>query len=71
MLELQRYEEGDALRVWRLHDEGLRQMCVHAGSGPWDDDLRSIGATYLDSDGEFLVGAIAGETVIVFEKRLE
>jgi GNAT superfamily N-acetyltransferase/plasmid stability protein len=63
MLELRRYEERDAAAVWRLHDEGLRQMGVHAGDGRWDDDLRSIVATYLDGGGEFLAGVIAGEIV--------
>jgi GNAT superfamily N-acetyltransferase len=63
MLELRRYEERDAAAVWRLHDEGLRQMGVHAGDGRWDDDLRSIAATYLDGGGEFLVGVIAGGIV--------
>ena len=46
VLELRRYEEGDAASVWRLHDDGPRQMGVHAGDGPWDDDPRSVAATY-------------------------
>jgi ribosomal protein S18 acetylase RimI-like enzyme len=63
VLELRRYEDGDASSVWRLHDDGLRQMGVHAGDGPWDDDLRSVAATYLADGGEFLVGVVAGEVV--------
>lgn len=63
MLELRRYQEGDAAAVWRLHVDGLHQMGVDAGDGPWDDDLRSVAETYLAGGGEFLVGAIAGEVV--------
>jgi hypothetical protein len=63
MLDLRRYEERDGPSVWRLHDEGLRQTGVHAGDGPGDDDLRSVAATYLTDDGEFLVGLIAGAVV--------
>jgi ribosomal protein S18 acetylase RimI-like enzyme len=63
VLELRRYEEPDAATVWRLHEDGLRQMNAHAGHGPWDDDLRSVRASYLDAGGEFLVGVIDGEVV--------
>jgi GNAT superfamily N-acetyltransferase len=63
MLELRRYEESDASRVWCLHDEGLRQMDARWGDGPWDDDLRSVDATYLGNRGEFLVGTVNGEVV--------
>jgi hypothetical protein len=61
VLELRRFEERDAAIVWRLHEDGLRQMDAHAGDGPWDDDLRSVRATYLDNGGEFLVGVLQGE----------
>jgi GNAT superfamily N-acetyltransferase len=63
VLELRRYEPADATNVWRLHDDGLRQMDAHAGDGPWDDDLRSVDATYLDNNGEFVVGIVDGEIV--------
>jgi ribosomal protein S18 acetylase RimI-like enzyme len=63
MLELRRYEEADASRVRCLHDEGLRQMDANWGDGPWDDDLHSVRATYLDDRGEFLVGSVNGEIV--------
>lgn len=65
MLELRRYEDADAAAVLRLHDEGLRQMGVHAGDGPWDDDLRTVAETYLAGGGEFLVGLNAGEVVAI------
>jgi ribosomal protein S18 acetylase RimI-like enzyme len=63
VLELRRYEEADAPRVWCLHDAGLRQMDANWGDGPWDDDLRSVQATYLDDCGDFLVGSVNGEIV--------
>ena len=65
MLELRSYREGDAPSVRRLHDEGLREAGAHAGDGPWDDDLRAIGATYLDDDGAFLVGLLDAEIVAI------
>jgi ribosomal protein S18 acetylase RimI-like enzyme len=65
VLELRRYEERDRARVWRLHEDGLRQMNAYAGHGPWDDDLRSIVATYLNGGGEFLVGVVEGEVVAI------
>ncbi|MGH2344462.1 MAG: GNAT family N-acetyltransferase, partial [Chloroflexota bacterium] len=30
---------------------------------PWDEDMRTITRTYLDSGGEFIVGELAGCTV--------
>lgn len=71
MLELRRYQEGDAAAVWRLHIDGLHQMGVDAGDGPWDDDLRSVAETYLAGGGEFLVGALAGEVVATGALRLD
>ena len=42
----------------RLGDAG-----VHGGRGSWEDDLRDIRGTYLDSGGDFLVGLADGELV--------
>ena len=41
--------------MWQLHHVALEQVGGHL-SGPWDDDLTMIPATYLESGGEFLVG---------------
>jgi hypothetical protein len=41
----------------------MRQANAHARDGRWDDDLRSIRATYLERGGEFLVGLLDGEAV--------
>jgi hypothetical protein len=58
MLHLRRYEDAEEATVWRLHDEGMRQADAHRGDGPWDDDLHSSRAAYLESGGEFLLGAV-------------
>ena len=63
MFELRRYEDADAAVVWRLHEAGLRQTNSHAGDGPWDDDLRAVRRSYLDSGGEFLIATSNGEAV--------
>ena len=64
-MELRRYEERDRAAVWRLHVEGLRETGTDAGDGPWDDDLRAIGAAYLMAGGEFLVGVLDGDVVAI------
>jgi ribosomal protein S18 acetylase RimI-like enzyme len=62
VLELRRFEVGDAHPVRRLHDLALTEAGVHLGRGAWDEDLDSIPATYLDG-GEFLVGVCDGRLV--------
>jgi ribosomal protein S18 acetylase RimI-like enzyme len=63
MLELRRFVETDSAQVWELHNLALRDVGAHAGNGPWDDDLLTIPASYLDGRGEFLVGMVAGRLV--------
>jgi hypothetical protein len=63
MFELCSFRDGDADAVWQLHDAALEDAGVHGGHGPWEDDLRDIRTTYLDSGGEFLVGLTDGELV--------
>jgi ribosomal protein S18 acetylase RimI-like enzyme len=65
VLRLRRYEQSDAAVVLRLHHEGMHQAGAHAGDGPWDDDLVTIEATYLQAGGEFLVGELDGEVVAI------
>jgi ribosomal protein S18 acetylase RimI-like enzyme len=60
IFELRQFCDGDAEVVWRLHDAALEDAGVHGGRGPWEDDLRDIPATYLDSGGDFLVGFADG-----------
>jgi GNAT superfamily N-acetyltransferase len=60
---IRRYQAMDQAAVWSLHNLGLEQAGVHAGDGPWDDDLRQIESAYLSSGGEFLVGTLHGRVV--------
>lgn len=63
MLELRSFLPGDEEAVWRLHDEALEDAEVHAGRGPWEDDLRDISGVYLDAGGDFVVALADGELV--------
>jgi ribosomal protein S18 acetylase RimI-like enzyme len=63
LLELRRFEDADAPAVRELHDLALDAAGAHLGAGPWDEDLDSIRATYLDGGGEFLLGALDGRLV--------
>jgi ribosomal protein S18 acetylase RimI-like enzyme len=63
VFELRSFQPDDAAAVWKLHDAALEDAGVHGGRGPWEDDLRDIAATYLDSGGDFLVG-LAGVDLV-------
>jgi ribosomal protein S18 acetylase RimI-like enzyme len=63
VFELRRFRTEDAEAVWRLHDAALEDAGVHGGRGPWEDDLHDIGATYVDTGGDFLVALAGGELV--------
>jgi ribosomal protein S18 acetylase RimI-like enzyme len=65
VLELRSFRNEDGQAVWQLHDLALEDAGAHGGSGPWEDDLRDIPATYLDSGGDFLVGFVGGELVAI------
>ena len=60
-MHIRRYTESDLESVWRLHNEALLSTGAHFGNGPWDEDLRNIEKTYIETGGEFLVGVIDGE----------
>lgn len=62
-LLVRRYCDGDLAAVLSLHERALQDVGAHAGHGPWDDDLQSIAAVYLDGGGEFLVGELDGTLV--------
>src|SRR5215218_2964017 len=64
-LRIRRYEPRDRRAVRRLHDDALNEVGAHLGSGPWDDDLDDIESVYLDQSGEFLVGVLDGEIVVM------
>jgi ribosomal protein S18 acetylase RimI-like enzyme len=63
VLELRRFQDADQRAVWELHKLGLEGTGAHLGNGSWDDDLRSIPESYLESGGEFLVGVVKGRVV--------
>jgi GNAT superfamily N-acetyltransferase len=63
VLELRRFDDADADAVRELHDLALADAAAHLGSGPWDDDVRSIRGAYLQDGGEFLVGWLDGRLV--------
>lgn len=65
VLELRRFDDADADAVRELHQLALAEAGAHAGSGPWDEDLRSIRSSYLQDGGEFLVGWLDGRLVAV------
>jgi ribosomal protein S18 acetylase RimI-like enzyme len=62
-IQIRRYREGDREAVWALHNVALHTVGAHLGNGPWDEDLRSILAVYLETGGEFLVGELDGQIV--------
>jgi GNAT superfamily N-acetyltransferase len=64
MLHIRRYEAPDHAQVWDLHNLALRQVGAHAGNGAWDDDFHKIEQAYLNSGGEFLVGALEDGRIV-------
>ncbi len=62
-MRLRRYRDADREAVWQLHNLALEHAGAHGGSGPWDDDLNAIRATYLERGGEFLVG-VEGRRIV-------
>jgi len=54
-LSLRRYEPEDHARVVELHEAAMRAVDAYVEGVP-DPDLDDIEGTYLDGDGEFLVG---------------
>lgn len=65
MFELRSFREEDTEAVWQLHNLALDNVGAQGGRGAWEDDLRDIRATYLDSGGDFLVGFLDGELVAI------
>ncbi len=62
-LRIRRFQGSDQDAVWALHQHALHHAGAHAGSGPWDDDLRTIHRVYLEQGGEFVVGLLDDELV--------
>ncbi|WP_435347231.1 GNAT family N-acetyltransferase [Haloarchaeobius sp. HRN-SO-5] len=64
---VRRYRPDDAARVRTLHVEALRDVGAFFADAEFDaeldDDLTDVAASYLDADGEFLVGTVDGRVV--------
>lgn len=56
MFTLRRYTPADREAVEYLHVHAIQQTGAYLGRGPWDDDIYAIEATYLNNQGEFLIG---------------
>lgn len=56
MFTLRRYTPADREAVEYLHVHALQQAGAYLGRGPWDDDIYAIEETYLNNQGEFLIG---------------
>jgi len=56
MFTLRRYTPADREVVEHLHVYAMQQTGAYLGRGPWDDDVYAIEETYLNNQGEFLIG---------------
>jgi GNAT superfamily N-acetyltransferase len=56
MFTLRRYTPADRETVEYLHVHAIQQAGAYLGRGPWDDDVYAIEETYLNNQGEFLIG---------------
>jgi len=54
-LNFRRYRPTDADPVWHLHEWALEEAGTDPADLPGVEDLRAVGATYLD-EGDFVVG---------------
>jgi GNAT superfamily N-acetyltransferase len=60
-ITFRRYGAEDADAIWAVFAAASAQLGF--ANGPWDDDMRTIPRTYLDSGGEFIVGELEGRIV--------
>ena len=56
MFTLRHYTHADREAVEYLHVYAIQQAGAYLGRGPWDDDIYAIEETYLNNQGEFLIG---------------
>jgi ribosomal protein S18 acetylase RimI-like enzyme len=65
MLEIRRYQQQDNEVVKELHYAGLLQMGVNRAYNPnYDYDIDDIEHTYINNEGDFLVG-LEGQNIVV------
>ncbi len=58
MFTLRRYTPADREAVEHLHVHAMQQTGAYLGRGPWDDDVYAIEESYLNNQGEFLIGEL-------------
>ena len=63
MFTLRRYTPADREVVEYLHVHAIQRTGAYLGRGPWDDDVYAIEETYLNNQGEFLIGEWDGTFV--------
>ena len=63
MFTLRRYQPSDKEAVEYLHVYAIQQTGAYLGRGPWDDDVYEIEKSYLNNQGEFLIGEWDGTFV--------
>lgn len=63
MFTLRRYTPADREAVIEMHVRVIQQTGAYLGRGPWDDDVYAIEETYLNNQGEFLIGEWDGAFV--------
>jgi ribosomal protein S18 acetylase RimI-like enzyme len=56
MFILRRFTPAYREAVEYLHVHALQQTGAYLGRGSWDDDIYAIEETYLNNQGEFLIG---------------
>src|SRR5215831_1041645 len=56
MFTLRCYTPADREAVEELHVRAIQQAGAYLGRGPWDDDIYAIEETYLNNQGDFLIG---------------
>jgi GNAT superfamily N-acetyltransferase len=61
-LTVRRFEPGDGARVREVAESAMADTLEYVPDAP-DEDLQDVPGHYLDADGEFLVGVVAGEVV--------
>lgn len=63
ILTIRQYTPSDQQAVEHLHVFVIQQTGAYLGRGPWDDDVYTIEAAYLNNHGEFLIGEYEGQIV--------
>ncbi|OVE83233.1 GNAT family N-acetyltransferase [Natronolimnobius baerhuensis] len=61
-LSVRRFRPANASRVRTLHEAAMRDIGAYIEDVP-DDDLENVTETFLERDGEFLVGEVDGRIV--------